>query len=295
MKKIITTKKVELMELKDGASIEIPQGIELEITRNVDDRIVEFSYNGYNFKELVVNEHNGLELVELKGLEAIKQDITDLRGSEVSIFGQRTVLSSEVDEVTIDILDIIDRLESYEVETIEIGKTCEHCQGTGVVTTWYDDEESEVEEECEQCNGEGVIYEDIDASRALEIKYDMGDIEELRHDNSYNWGSPVSNDFDFQVWKDVNDDKIYVDFKVHRYGDVRCNYTDVAVLEFSDEDKFLQVISEANKFIEVDGYDCYISVFSDTIEVNDDEGNYMFSSCACDMSELKDDIVNYIA
>lgn len=229
----------------------------------------------------------------IKGLKAIKDDITSLRGTEVRIFGQPQVLESEVDELTIDILDIIENLESYEVETIEMSKECTCCNGTGMVYTWDDDEECELEEECEECDGFGTIYEDIEATKAIEILYDNRDLEELNHDNSYNWLAPVSNNFNLKTYKDINNDKIYVEFKVHRFGDVRSNYTDTAILEFDYDSEFLEAITEADKFIDVDGFDCNVKVLSDTIEVNDPNGNYCFESSAYDIEELKEEIREY--
>lgn len=226
----------------------------------------------------------------LKGLAGIKQDIMDLRGSEVTIFGQRQVLPSEVDELTIDILDIVEELKAYEVETIEVGQACEHCNGTGMVYTWNNEEGCELEEECSECDGVGIVYNDLKAENALNVIYDLGDLEELNRDNSYNWTAPVSNDFNFQVWKDLSNDKIYVEFKVHRYGDVRSNYTDTAVLEFSSDYGFLEALTEANKMIEVEGYDCEINILNEGIEVYTYNGEHVTDSYATSIEELKSDI-----
>ena len=227
----------------------------------------------------------------IKGLAGIKQDIMDLRGSEVTVFGQRQVVSSEVDELTIDILDIISELESSEVTTIPVFNTCEHCNGTGMVYTWDDEEECELEEECEHCDGFGSIEEEVDAVKVLEILEDNLQVKEVKSDNSYNWCSPVSNHFNFYIYEDINSEKVYIEFKVHRYGDVRCNYTDSAVLEFSSDYEFLEAVTQANKMIEIDGYDCEINVFNEGIEVYND-GEYITTSYACDIKELKNDIAN---
>ena len=73
MKKLRTNKDVELMELKNGESVFIPCGTTLEILSNKDNRIVKFKYKGYTFKELIVNEYNGLELIDDK--EISKNDL----------------------------------------------------------------------------------------------------------------------------------------------------------------------------------------------------------------------------
>lgn len=231
--------------------------------------------------------------IELTGLEAIRKDIADLRGTTVRVFGQPQVVEPEVDELTIDILDIIEKLESYEVDTVEVIQSCDNCKGTGEVVEVLDGEDFIVE--CECCDGMGVVYKDMVASDALELFYENGDLEELGHDNSYNWCAPVSNSFDFQTWRDRNNHKIYVEFKVHRYGDVRCNYTNTAVLEFGYDSEFLEVISECDKFIYVDEYDVNVKVLSNTIEVYDENDNYAFNSGACTIEELKEEIEEYKA
>lgn len=225
-------------------------------------------------------------------IEAIKNDIVSLRGTEVKIFGQPTTLDAEVGDLTIDILDVLDNLKPYEVEAIEVSEPCEHCQGTGIVYKWDDEEECELEEECEECDGDGIIYNEINAIDALEKMYDLGDLEEMKCDNSYNWGSPVSNHFDYRMYKDLNTNKIYVEFKVHRYGDVRCNYTDAVVLEFDNDYEFLESMLECNKNIEVDNFDCELNIFSDTMEVYTKDGDYKGNVCVYSMEELKEEVSN---
>lgn len=57
-------KDVELMELKESKLIFIPAGTEIEANNIINDCVVEFNYNGYNFKELIINEYHGLEIKE---------------------------------------------------------------------------------------------------------------------------------------------------------------------------------------------------------------------------------------
>jgi hypothetical protein len=71
-----------------------------------------------------------------------------------------------------------------------------------------------------------------------------------------------------------------VEFKVHRFGDVRCNYSDVVYLEFGDEYEFYEVLEEGNKhFTIIDNdneikYHITIDVFNEypsiIIESNDE-------------------------
>ena len=79
MLKLITNKNIELMELKNGAVISIPNGTELEILNNKDNRILEFKYKGYSFKELITNSFHGLELIETE--EPTRAELIQLKGN----------------------------------------------------------------------------------------------------------------------------------------------------------------------------------------------------------------------
>lgn len=174
-------------------------------------------------------------------IKNIKNDILELRGSEVSIFGQKTLLSETVDEATIDIIDVLEKLEQYEADT-----TIVH----------YD---SETEEETEQ---EGTIAE------YLEHMEELGYLEEGKSDNSYNWLCPISNHFNFELYTDSMNGDTLVYFKVHRFGDVRGNYTDGALLRFQHEEEFHEALLECNKTIEKDGHYIEVNIFTDYMTVH---------------------------
>ena len=87
----------------------------------------------------------------------------------------------------------------------------------------------------------------IDVLKALEPYAIAESIEELaendyiyddceyNENNSYNWSAPVNHDFNFNFYDNNNtaSDVCYVEFAVHRFGDVRCNYLDVIILKAS--------------------------------------------------------------
>lgn len=195
---------------------------------------------------------------------AIKQDILSLRGANVRIFGQPVTLPNTVNEFTIDILDILDALSPYEFDLDILG-----------LDTTDDD----------------AIY---DRLRELGYIYDECD---YRGDNSYNWCAPVSNEFDFKIYDNALTDGIIVEFKVHRYGDVRCNYTDAVLYMFDDFYAFYDAVSAANKFIRIDVNNiCYgldISVFADTFEVcNADTGAYVCEAFGSSLEEVTQNIID---
>ena len=201
----------------------------------------------------------------MANLQEMIKDIKSLRGATVEIFGQKTVLDQEVSEMYVDILDIMESLVEYEQE-LEVEE--------------YDEETEEYE-----------VKEVDTIDEYLDFIGGVYGLRELFSDNSYNWNGRVSNHFDFKVYKDETLGDTYIVFKVYRYGDVRCNYTKECLLKFDYYDEFLDVITEANKFtnVEVDGkeYDLYVSALYDGYEVYDTEsGRNIIYTCETDKESI---------
>ena len=205
----------------------------------------------------------------MANLQEMIKDIKSLRGATVEVFGQKTVLDKEVSEMYVDILDIMESLVDYEQE-LEVEE--------------YDEETEEYE-----------VKEVDTIDEYLDFIGDVYGLRELFSDNSYNWNGRVSNHFDFNVYKDETLGDVYIVFKVHRYGDVRCNYTKECLLKFNSYDQFLDTITESNKFvtIKVDGkeYDLYVNALSDGYEVYDTEtGEYVGYTYETDKKSIIEEI-----
>lgn len=56
----------------------------------------------------------------MKTLKSVIEDIKNLRGEDVTIFGQPTTLNGEVDKFTIDVIDVLEALADYEIDVEEI-------------------------------------------------------------------------------------------------------------------------------------------------------------------------------
>lgn len=190
-------------------------------------------------------------------METIKNDILSLRGADVLIFGQKTTLptSAELDEI--DTVDIIDRLAPYEVTELVIDRYNEE----------YDD------------------YE-IDYTDSIDEYLDQLDeiygLKEIEHNNSFNWLGRVSDHFDYTIYE-CGDGHVYVVFKVHRYGDVRTNYTEEALLKFNGSHEFYEAIVECEKYVTDvhPDYNVKVSALHDTMEVYTIDGDYV-----CKITEL---------
>ena len=107
---------------------------------------------------------------------------------------------------------------------------------------------------------------------------EIEEYDEIRSDNSYNWNSPIGNDFNYSIYKSSLYEGIIVEFSVHRYGDVRYNYTEEAYFRFNDEYEFYEVLEESNKYFIIEKnnkmYEIEINIFSESPRIyieEDDE------------------------
>lgn len=209
----------------------------------------------------------------MENIKTITNEILDLRGAKVSIFGQQVELDKEVSPYLIDVVDILNILKEYEVDYL---------------VSEYDEETDEYIESYIQ-NTEGYIDYLLESGA-----------KESRRDNSYNWNSNISNDIDFTIYE-LNGE-YFVDLKVHKFGDVRTNYTDNAILKFSRENEFIQVLFDCYKNENVTvgdaSYNLEINPLSEGIEVYDiekDEDVGTIYGCYANVDEVIEDIKSLVS
>ena len=189
-------------------------------------------------------------------IKAMIEDIKEIHETPVYYFGSYHELDAlEIDDFTINIIDVLKALEPYEIT-----------------------------ESIEELTESGYIYNDCD----------------YKGDNSYNWMAPVNHHFNFNIYDNENTacGVCYIEFKVHRFGDVRGNYTESVMLEFMNDYEFYEALSECNKYntIEIDGinYSVDVNIFSDGFEVFDNNGNYIATVYGYDADEITEEIKNAI-
>lgn len=187
-------------------------------------------------------------------IKNIIEDIKEIHETPVYYFGSYHELDAlETDDFTINIIDVLEALEPYEIA-----------------------------ESIEELTEYGYIYDDCD----------------YKADNSYNWSAPVNHNFDFKIYNNDNTacDVCYVEFSVHRFGDVRGNYTESVVLQFNNDYEFLEILTECNKYstIEIDGnnYNIDVNIWSDGFAVWDDNGNSIATVYGYDADEITNEIKN---
>ena len=172
-------------------------------------------------------------------IENLKKEFREMIGKEVGYgYFRHTESDVEENELTISIFDVLDELECFEVTE---------------KTIW----DSEIEEEVE-----------MNMEEYFEKGLDEGFLTECGADNSYNWNSPISHHINFEIYHNNEEGNYLIRFRVHRYGDVRYNYSDWVYLECNSDYDFLEALMECGKSIDVemDGKQYYV-----TIEVLSDE------------------------
>ena len=190
----------------------------------------------------------------------VMSELMQLRGATVKYFGEAVTLPNKIGDLEIDTINILKDMEEYELDWYDFRYYTEDEDGNEI--------EVDIFEGCE--TGEEILD-------ALE---EYGYIEDtyFTADNSYNWSAPVSNDFDFKVYKDFVSGGVFVDFSVHRFGDVRGNYTDSVIYHFVSVDEFYELLLNCNKYVQIGNYGVCVDIFNDGFEVYDEAGNYILTA-----------------
>ena len=118
------------------------------------------------------------------------------------------------DVLCIDTRDLLEEFKQFELPYDEAMELCENLVAL---------------------HGEEAMGYDYYSMNGLASSLTFGDIA-TKSDNTYNWGANISHDINFDCFE--YDDEKYVAIMVHRYGDVRANYTYYAILKCDFYDLF---------------------------------------------------------
>ena len=209
-------------------------------------------------------------------LNLAMDDLKELRGKEVKVFGQPTKLFDTIEEHDgiIDILDVLNYIKEYEFTSIE--------------EDVYDEEGYYLDTNITEFTDIEVFYDWLEHYEYKEVK----------GDNSYNWGSPLSNDIDFTIYHNITLDEYYVTMKIHRYGDVRGNYTEEFILKYDHECDFYESLNNCNKYwsyTDGDGviWYCDINIFNDSFYISVENSFNYGDDYTCDI-ETYEDFIEYV-
>lgn len=129
----------------------------------------------------------------------------------------------------------------------------------------------------------GNIKDDVICGDVLDLLYELKNYEietteksidwivvnANRHWNTYNWNANIDHNIDVAEME-ING-YTYMAIMVHRYGDVRANYTDRFLVRFDDEDEFNELESRMQYKDIADRYTCDIDILCEWYNVWDCE------------------------
>ena len=147
----------------------------------------------------------------------------------------------------------------------------------------------DIEEVNKTCNGwiydeDGEIRDDVICGSALPLLYELSDYEVEtteesidwivknadRHWNTYNWNANIDHDIDVAVV--YLNGYTYMAIMVHRYGDIRTNYTDRFLVRFDNECDWFEFESRVQCKTICDGRYCVdIDIMAECYNVWDNE------------------------
>lgn len=171
-------------------------------------------------------------------LNNIINNLRSLEGQEVgkqTYFHKMYTNKVEIDEIST--IDVLESLKQYEMTSFE-------------AYDYNTDEEYEV---------------------SFDEYLELYEYEEVQSNNSCNWSAPLTNHIDYRIYKSEIYDNIIVELSVHRYGDIRCNYTEDCYLQFNSEYEFYDALSENNKYFTIEKnniqYDITIDILSECPQI----------------------------
>ena len=173
------------------------------------------------------------------------QEIEKLVGSDVVIFGQVQKIE-EASPFYIRIVDVLKELQQFEV--------------TDLTVSVYDEELDDfVDSEVESID-EYLKY--LDAVLVMA-------------DNTYNWNAPIDNNFMYKIYQDQVNDRYLVEISVHKYGDIRANYTDSVLYSFEHIEDFLEVVAHAGYYKPIGKYYLEACPLQEGWRLYDEEGDLL--------------------
>lgn len=96
-------------------------------------------------------------------------------------------------------------------------------------------------------------------------------------ENTYNFGANISNDLDWKIYKNKNDENKYIVLiRVHLFGDIRGGYSDYFAISIEDYKSFIEFLyyedfyEELTKYVSFDKYYAEVDMFSDVYTVYDE-------------------------
>lgn len=198
----------------------------------------------------------------MNNIKKVINQITNLNGNTVNVFGRGVVVNNtvEYEDLTIDITEVLNSLEEFEITEYSIEE--------------YNEVECIYNETICDLDSDEAISKYIDY---LEEKYGL---EYMEGNNTYNWNSPVSHNLHWEHYFSKSLDTHYYVCDVHLYGDIRGNYSDSFLLEFYNDYTFLETLSESDKYYTLkdsEGNEVYLNLSIFNEGLTSDYGEYEYN------------------
>lgn len=202
--------------------------------------------------------------------------LKSLHGKKVRVFGQEQTIRVTPYDFLIDTIDIVKELKDYEIKILDL------CKQLGF----------HVEKDFLNVAERDVNFEIVEMLVENDLLTEVG-----CGDNSYNWSSPVQNDFSFHSYKDTQGN-YYTLFAVHLFGDVRGNYSDNVILKFDYDTQFLETLMDVRKYNEIEycgiSYECETSPLDEGTQVTVQDGEYVMSVYGLEKQDVLEEIKAFI-
>ena len=127
----------------------------------------------------------------------------------------------------------------------------------------------------------GEVIPFLEELKEYEVEMSQSDIKDMMNfwdsnfdrsrytrDNTYNHNANIDHDIDYRIVESTHDG-VWFAFMVHRYGDVRGNYTDWAVCKFDYVESIFELESVMQYKNIIGKYVADINIFSEGYEVYD--------------------------
>lgn len=206
-------------------------------------------------------------------VENLINELKELEGKTIYVFGQLQTFKMNDNKYLVDVIEVLESLRGCEVN---------------LTTEVYDNATDEYKE---------LDFENVDDY--IDYMIDNGSWKKVGCDNTYNWNGEINHDITFHCYEDLSAEQYFVDLMVHKYGDVRCNYTDSVLLMFNSREEFFEIFlygdnSYRTNLIEIDGKEYIIvaRLSEEGFSVENKEGDKLFSIYGYydNDEELKEDI-----
>ena len=100
-------------------------------------------------------------------------------------------------------------------------------------------------------------------------------LKKIMADNTVNWNAPIDHQFNYKIYHDQVNDRYLIELAVHRYGDIRANYTDSVLYSFEHIDDFFATVAQAGYYKPIGKYYLESCPLQEGWRLYDEEGNLL--------------------